>query len=150
MTDYATPATHFATCTGLALETAFDGGRLTSDGGRAWLAEADAALRVCERLAQHVPEWRGGRVCHVLVELVRPCVYQIACGYEDQDDSDMLRSDPLLNLVRGRLPETCADLASQPTMSRLEHAPSARACYRMAMVLGGATSRTMPSLTTVY
>lgn len=136
MAHYATSATRFDTRTGLALEAAFDGGRLTSDGGLVWLAEVDAALGVCERLAQHVPEWRGARVRHALVELVRQRVYQIACGYEDQDDADSLRSDPLLKLVCGRLPETGADLASQPTRSRLENAPTARACYRMAVALG--------------
>jgi len=63
-------------------------------------------------------------------------VYQIASGYEDQDDSDSLRSDPLLKLVCGRLPESSVDLASQPTMSRLENAVTASACYRMALALG--------------
>ena len=96
MDDYATTATHFATRTGLALEATFDGGRLTSDGGLTWLAEADAELGVCERLAAHVPEWRGQRVRHALVDLVRQRVYQIGCGYEDQNDADPLRSDPLL------------------------------------------------------
>lgn len=136
MTNYATPATHFATLTGLALETAFDGARFTSDGGLAWIAEADAALVVCERLAQHVPEWRRGSIQHSRLALVRQRVYQIACGYEDQNDADCLRTDPLLKLVCGRLPETSEDLASQPTMSRLENAPTARACYRMALALG--------------
>lgn len=136
MTDYATTTTHFATRTGLALEATFDGGRLTSDGGLPWLAALDAEVGICEAIAAHVPEWRGERVQHSRVELVRQRVYQIACGYEDQDDADSLRSDPLLKLVCGRLPETGADLASQPTMSRLENAPTAQACYRMAMALG--------------
>jgi hypothetical protein len=57
-------------------------------------------------------------------------------GYEDQNDSDTLRSDPLLKMVCGRLPETDGDLASQPTISRLENAPDARACLRMAEALG--------------
>jgi Transposase DDE domain group 1 len=58
----------------------------------------------------------------------------IACGYEDQDDADALRSDPLLKLVCGRLPDE-ADLASQPTLSRLENAVDAKACYHLALVL---------------
>ncbi len=136
MPDYATPTTHFATRTGLALEVAFDGGRLTSDGGLPWLAEVDAELGLCEALAGQVPEWRRGPVQHSLLTLVRQRVYQIACGYEDQDDADTLRSDPLLKVVCGRLPETGADLASQPTLSRLENAPTAQDCYRMALALG--------------
>ncbi len=136
MTDYATTTTCFDTLTGLTLEAIFDGGRLTSDGGLTWLAQVEAELEVCTALAQQVPEWRRGHVQHSLVALVRQRVYQIACGYEDQNDADDLRTDPLFKLVCGRLPETGDDLASQPTISRLENAPTARACYRMAVALG--------------
>jgi hypothetical protein len=62
-------------------------------------------------------------------------VLQIACGYEDQNDADFLRSDPLFKPACGRPPRTGGDLASQPTLSRLENAPGARACYRMAEAL---------------
>jgi Transposase DDE domain group 1 len=134
--DCATQKTRFET-TPLALEAAFDGGKLTSDGGLIWLAKADEELGVCEEIASHVPEWRKGpSVRHPLVRLIRQRVLQIACGYEDQNDSDTLRSDPLLKLACGRLPETDGDLASQPTVSRLENAPNARACLRMAEALG--------------
>ena len=119
----------------LPLEVAFDGGRLTSDGGLPWLGEADAALGVCGALAAAVPEWRRGPVRHSLETLVRQRVFQIACGYADQDDADTLRTDPLLKLVCGRLPESGADLASQPTLSRLENAVRATSCYRLALAL---------------
>ena len=127
----------FGTGIGVPLEAAFDAGRLTSDGGLPWLAEADAALGVCEALAAEVPEWRRGAVRHPLATLVRQRVYQIACGYEDQDDADTLRADPLLKLACGRLPESGADLASQPTLSRLENAADRGACYRLARALVG-------------
>jgi hypothetical protein len=65
---------------------------------------------------------------------VRQRVFQIACGYEDQDDADTLRRDPLLKLACGRL-AGAADLASQPTLSRLENAVDARACYRLGVAL---------------
>jgi hypothetical protein len=135
--DCATQKMRFET-TPLALEAAFDGGKLTSDGGLIWLAKADEELgNLCEKIASHVPEWRKGpSVRHSLKTLVRQRVFQIACGYEDQNDSDALRADPLLKLVCGRLPETDRDLASQPTISRLENAPDARACLRMAEALG--------------
>jgi hypothetical protein len=121
----------------LQLEAAFDGGRITSDGGLLWLAQIDRNLGLCEAVAEHAPEWRGGRSPrHPLTTLVRQRVYQIACGYEDQNDADSLRKDPLLKLVLGRLPETDADLASQPTLSRLENAPGARDCLRIAQALG--------------
>jgi hypothetical protein len=134
--DCATSTTRFETSP-LALEAAFDGGRITSDGGLLWLAKMDEELGLCQAIAEHVPEWRNGSCLrHSLKALVRQRVYQIACGYEDQDDSDFLRTDPLLKLVLGRLPETGEDLASQPTISRLENAPARRDCVRMARALG--------------
>lgn len=136
MTDCTKNTDRFDTLTGLALEAAFDGGRLTSDGGLVWIAEADKALGLCEVIASSVPEWRRGPVRHSLLELVRQRVYQLACGYEDQNDSDYLRQDPLLKLVCGRLPESGANLASQPTISRLENAPGTRGCYRIARAMG--------------
>ncbi|MDP8972528.1 MAG: IS1380 family transposase [Actinomycetota bacterium] len=137
MDDSATARMRFQTHDApLALEAAFDGGRITSDGGLCWLAEADRDLGLCEAIARRVPERRGPSVRHPLAMLVRQRVYQIACGYEDQNDSDALRKDPLLKLVLGSLPQTGADLASQPTISRLENAPDARACLRIARELG--------------
>src|ERR687886_171561 len=132
MLDPTTPRLQFDSPAGLPLEAAFDGGRLTSDGGLPWLAEADAALGLCAAFAAFVPEWRRGRVQHTLETLVRQRVFQLACGYADQDDADTLRTDPLLKLVCGRLPDGDADLASQPTLSRLENAVDRHACERLA------------------
>jgi len=126
MVDSATRLHRFPTLTGVPLEAAFDAGRLTSDGGLPWLAEADQALGLCAALAACVPEWRRGSVRHALETLVRQRVYQIACGDEDQNDADTLRTDPLLKLVCGRRPLSGADLASQPTLSRLEQAAADR------------------------
>lgn len=136
MQDSATTRLRFQTPTPLPLEAAFDGGRITSDGGLLWLAEADRDLGLCEAVAEHVPEWRGRSVSHSLLALVRQRVYQMASGYEDQNDANTLRSDPLLKLVLGRLPESDADLASQPTLSRLENAPGTKDCLRIARSLG--------------
>ncbi len=136
MSQSATPPHRFAVPASLPLETWFDGGRLTSDGGLPWLSAVDAALGLCAALAAAIPDWRHGRVRHSLETLVRQRVFQIACGYEDQDDADFLRTDPLLKLVCGRLPETGLDLASQPTLSRLENAVDRRSCYRLAHALG--------------
>jgi hypothetical protein len=135
MSQSATPAYTFATSTALALEACFDGGRLTSDGGLPWLAEAEGAVGVCAALAACVPEWRRQHIHHSIANLVRQRVFQIACGYEDQNDADMLRADPLLKLVCGRRPESDPDLASQPTLSRLENAVDRHACVRLAHAL---------------
>jgi hypothetical protein len=129
------PRVRFAGPAALPLEASFDGGRLTSDGGLPWLAEADEQIGLCAAFAAAVPEWRRGPVRHALVDLVRQRVYQIAGGYADQDDADALRSDPALKWAVGRLPETGADLASQPTLSRLENAVGRTACYRLGAAL---------------
>jgi hypothetical protein len=117
-----------------ALPAQFDGPQLTSDGGLGWLAEADAQLGLCAALARQIPDWRRGPVRHALETLVRQRIFQIACGYEDQNDAATLRRDPLLKLVCGRAP-TGTDLASQPTLSRLENAVDAKTCYRLAAAL---------------
>jgi hypothetical protein len=135
MDDCATSRMRFETPAKLALEAAFDGGRLTSDGGLTWLAEVDKELGVGQAMAQHIPEWRSRRGRHSMLSLLKQRVYQIACGYEDQNDSDFLRSDPLLKLVCGALPESGEDLASQPTICRMENAVTNRACYQMASYL---------------
>lgn len=135
MEDCATRRMRFETPASLALEATFDGGRLTSDGGLAWLSEVDEELELCQTIAGCGPEWRRRKGRHSLVALIRQRVFQIASGYEDQNDSNALRADPLLKMVCGSLPESGSELASQPTMSRLENAADARGCYRMAQVL---------------
>jgi hypothetical protein len=125
----------FRTLAGVPLVAAFDGGQLTSDGGLPWLAEADAALDRCATLAHCIPDWRRGPVVHTRETLLRQRIFQIACGYEDQDDADALRTDPLLKLVCGRLPASGAPLASQPTISRLENHVERHAAERLAAAL---------------
>jgi hypothetical protein len=125
----------FPTRAGVPLLARFAGGRLTSDGGLPWVAAADTALGLCRTLARCIPDWRRGPVIHRLETLVRQRVYPIACGYEDQDDADTLRTDPLLKLVCGRLPASGRSLASQPTMSRLENHITRHTAERLATAL---------------
>jgi hypothetical protein len=136
MDQSATATLAFTSPVPLPLAVDFQGGRLTSDGGWSWVAEADAALGLTAAIAAVLPDPRRRRGRHPLLTLLRQRIYQIAAGYEDQDDADTLRTDPLLKLVCGRLPETDPDLASQPTFSRLENAYAARDCYRLAEALG--------------
>jgi len=125
----------FETQTALTLEAAFDGGRITSDGGLLWLSKMDSEMGLCEAISEHVPEWRKRKGRHSLTSLIKQRVFQIACGYEDQNDSDTLREDPLLKVVCGSLPEGGADLASQPTICRMENAADDRSCYRIAEII---------------
>ncbi len=115
---------------------AFDGGRLTSDGGVMLLALAERRLGLAERLAGLIPDRRDPtRITHTLADMIRARVFAICCGYEDADDLDALRTDPAFKLACGRLPDTGVDLCSQPTLSRLENAPRLRDVIRLTYAL---------------
>jgi hypothetical protein len=114
----------------------FDGGRLTSDGGVMLLAMAERRLGIADRLARVFPDRRDpSRITHTLADMIRARAFAIACGYEDADDLDSLRVDPAFKLACGRLPETGANLCSQPTLSRLENAPSLKDAIRLTYAL---------------
>jgi hypothetical protein len=113
----------------------FSGGNLSSDGGLMLLAEADRALGLTSSLAQCVPDHRDPtKVIHRLDEMLAQRVYQIACGYEDCNDADDLRYDPVLKVSMGRRPESDPDLASQPTLSRFENRVTRTQLRRMGQV----------------
>jgi hypothetical protein len=124
-----------STAIGDSILAQFNAGQVTSDGGLLWLARADAALGLAATLAAGIPEWRRGPVRHSLATLVRQRIFQIACGYADQNDANHLRTDPLLKLACGRFPQSGADLASQPTLSRLENAVNRHALEQLATAL---------------
>ena len=114
----------------------FEGGSQSSDGGLLLLREAERSLGICARLAGSLTDRRDpGRVQHQLVELIKARALAICCGYEDGNDLDRLRGDPLLKLAVGRCPESGADLCSQSTMSRLENMPSRREAVQMTAAL---------------
>src|ERR1700685_939771 len=125
MSDFNLPPFSFPSVGRKPVTAAFDGGRLTSDGGVMLLSMAERRLGVAERLARCFPDRRDPlRITHTLADMVRARILAIACGYEDADDLDALRVDPAFKLACGRLPDTGANLCSQPTLSRLENAPS--------------------------
>lgn len=117
---------------GKPVHLAFDGGRLTSDAGVVLLAEIERKLRIAERLAGCIADPRAPeRVRHSLAEMIRFRALLIAAGYPDANDCDALRDDPAFKMAVGRLPETGAELCSQPTMSRLEKLPTQTTLMRM-------------------
>jgi hypothetical protein len=112
---------------------AFDGGLVSSDGGVLLLAYADKRLGLIDTLAAVIPDHRDpSRVSHSMADMLRARVLAIACGYPDADDLDDLRRDPAFKLACGRLPQSDADLALQPTLSRCENAPDLRALIRLS------------------
>jgi hypothetical protein len=118
------------------ITAAFDGGRMTSDGGVMLLASAERRLGLAARLASLIADPRNpALVTHSVADILRARMLAIACGYEDADDLDHLRTDPGFKLACGHLPDTGKDLCSQPTMSRWENAPDLRTVIRMTYAM---------------
>jgi Transposase DDE domain group 1 len=115
---------------------AFDGGRITSDGGVLLLGALENKIGLAAGLARLIKDPRNPLlVTHKLTDILRARILAIACGYEDADDLDHLRTDPGFKLACGRLPDSGADLCSQPTMSRWENTPDLRAVVRMTYAM---------------
>ena len=127
---------HLAPVGAKAVELDFDGGRLSSDAGLVLLKDPDEQLGLTHNLAAVLSDPRDPRRVHFTQrDLLKQRVLQIAAGYEDANDANTLRHDPIFKLLLDRLPETGAPLASQPTISRFENRVSRTELYRMALVL---------------
>ena len=88
----------FANVSGKKIEADFDGGTTTSDGGVLLLRQAEARTGIVNRLVGAMSDRRHqSYIDHTYTDLIRR-VFQIACGYEDANDSDDLRSDPGLKI----------------------------------------------------
>jgi hypothetical protein len=108
---------------------------ITSDAGLLPIRQFDERIRLTEQVAAALHDPRDPALTqHSLLSLVRQRVYGILADYEDQNDHDTLRSDPVFKLLAGRLPDE-ADLASQPTLSRFENAVSIPDLWRLRDVL---------------
>jgi hypothetical protein len=114
----------------------FNGGNQSSNGGFLLLRQAERKVGVCSLLANTLPDRRDqSRIRHAMFEMLMARVSAIAGGYEDANDLDRLRHDPLLKLAVGRCPESGAALASQSTISRLENAPRKTEAARLCAAL---------------
>jgi hypothetical protein len=104
---------------------AFDGGMLSSDAGVLLLRGVERRLGIAARIATCLKDRRDSdRIDHTVEEMLRLRMFAIAAGYEDANDCNKLRDDPVFKMAVGRTPESGEALCSQPTMSRLENAPS--------------------------
>jgi hypothetical protein len=127
---------HFPAVGRKKLTAAFDGGRITSDGGVMLLGAVERQLGIADWLARLIPDPRNPLfVTHSIDDILRARILAIACGYEDADDLDHLRTDPGFKLACGRLPDSGDDLCSQPTVSRWENAPTLREVVRMTYAM---------------
>ena len=110
----------------------FDGGKITSDAGLLLFYALDKQHQLSQGFSGCLADARdGSRIRHQVLEMVRQRSHQIVAGYEDCNDADTLRRDPILKTVCDRLPDSDSDLASQPTLSRLENAVGKKDLIRL-------------------
>ncbi len=122
-------------CQGKKVDVSFHDEHISSDGGLLLLRELDHQMGLLHNIASEIKDDRDQRyVGHSLETMLRQRVLQIACGYEDANDCNTLKSDPVFKMSAGRLPQSGADLASQPTMTRFENSVGNGDLYRIAKV----------------
>ena len=115
---------HFEAVSGRRVEAAFDGGVVTSDAGGLLLGLTWKALALTKRFAACFEDKRDpDLVEHSVETLLRQRVMGLAMGYEDLNDHDRLRHDPVLALLAEKLEaqrKDCAAVAGKATLNRLE------------------------------
>ena len=123
-TDCTPAELGFPPVDGRAVVASFDGGAMTSDAGALLLGQTDQAIRLTERFAACFIDTRAAELVEHRVEtLVMQRVVGIALGYEDLNDHDHLRHDPVLAVLASKLAaqrSDCAPLAGKSTLNRLE------------------------------
>src|SRR6266567_6723370 len=114
----------FGIVEGRPVEAAFDAGLVTSDAGALLLGATDRAIGMLDRFAACFrDERRADLIEHAVATLVGQRVFAIALGYEDLNDHDELRDDPMMAVLAGKLAarrEDCAPVAGKSTLNRLE------------------------------
>jgi hypothetical protein len=125
-----------------------DGGDITSDAGLLLVGLADRKLGLSEAISECLIDKRQAcKIRHGISEMVRERVYAITAGYEDANDLDLLGDDPALKTVCGRLASSGVNLASQPTISRLENMPCGKDLLRASIRLAERVISQLPRST---
>ncbi len=123
-TECSAERSMFGRVEGRSVVAEFDGGALTSDAGGLLLGAADQRLGLVRRIARCFRDARDPRLVeHSVATLIGQRVFGIALGYEDLNDHDELRHDPLMAVLAGKLEarrEDCAPVAGESTLNRLE------------------------------
>jgi len=127
----------FPPIAGYTVRADFEGGALSSDFGALLLRGIDRQIGLTARLAAAMRDKRHpSYIDHSLHDLLAQRIYQIACGYADGNDANSLRHDPVFKLSVERPPlDPTQDLASAPTLSRLEHSVDRKDIYRLTQAL---------------
>jgi len=115
------------------VQAAFDGGDVTSNAGGLLLGAADRAIRLVERVAACFQDHRRPELVeHRVTTLVGQRLFGIILGYEDLNDHDSLRHDPIMALLAGKMEarrQDCAPVAGKSTLNRLELSRTAPSRY---------------------
>ena len=151
LTDCNTSPLGFEGLGSRKVTASFDGGAITSNAGALLLRQTDRVIGLSRQAAACFRDARSQEdIEHTLETLVAQRVHGIALGYEDLNDHDTLRRDPVLGLISGKLEarrSNCAVLAGKSTLNRLEHVPKADGDrYRKISVDGEAMKELFVSL----
>ena len=132
-THCTTDSLDFGSVDGRRIVAAFDGGTITSDAGALLLGATDKAIGLVKRFAATFTDKRNPDLIeHSVATLVGQRVFGLALGYQDINDHDQLRHDPVLAALMGKMQarrKECAALAGKSTLNRLEHAPEEGAAH---------------------
>jgi Transposase DDE domain group 1 len=136
MTECTMPPLSFSSLGRRPVQADFDAGALTTDAGALLLREADRRLGLIAALDRALPDPRDPlRIVHPQRALLAQRIFGLACGYEDLNDHDRLRHDPLWQVLAECAPDPEQPLASPPTLCRLENRAQRQALFRLAAVL---------------
>lgn len=132
MTNRNSDSIIFPGVKGRKFEALFGGQAITSDGGGALLRAADQVLNLLPRVAKGFSDTRRKASCaHSIEALLKQRVLALALGYEDLNDHDELRNDPMLQAVVGK----DVALASAPTLCRFENSVDKESLWALSSVL---------------
>ncbi|PYT98167.1 MAG: IS1380 family transposase, partial [Acidobacteria bacterium] len=132
-------------CNQFVLGLQFDGGAITSDGGGLLLREVEKRIGMLHQFAACFTDYRNADLIeHTVAEMVAQRVYGLALGYEDLNDHEELRNDPLLAVLVEKANPSQEALAGKSTLNRLEltcETASRRERYKKIVLDHGAVDR---------
>jgi hypothetical protein len=130
MTECIQSSFGFKACGSREIVARFDGGTISSDSGGFLLRETDRRLNLLPRLAECFLDGRNqARIDHSILEMLSQRIYGLALGYEDINDHEQLRTDPVFGILAGR-EELDEPLAGKSTLNRMELGAGAKDRYK--------------------
>jgi len=130
MTECIQSSFGFKACGSREIVARFDGGTISSDSGAFLLRETDRRLNLLPRMAGCFLDGRNqARIDHSILEMLSQRIYGLALGYEDINDHEQLRTDPVFGILAGR-EELDEPLAGKSTLNRMELGAGAKDRYK--------------------